>query len=61
MNFKLTEKQFHALAKRIGDSMEKLGIGAFLYWMFQAKTEGIFIGLVFLLLSLTVTVLEARE
>lgn len=61
MGLKLTDKQYHAMAKRVGDAMEKLGIGAFLYWMFQSKAEGIFIGLIFILLSLTVTFLEARE
>ena len=61
MKFKLTDKQYHALAKRFADAAEKLSIGSVLYWIFQDQIVGIFVGIAIFIASLVITFIEAKE
>ena len=60
LSFKLSNKQLHALSKRIADAMEKLSIGGVGYWIFQDKASGLGVGLICIVVSLVITVMEAR-
>ena len=57
----LTARQYHALAKRFADAMEKLSIGGIGYWIFQDKLLGLVVGLACIVVSFVITALEARE
>lgn len=61
MRLKLTDKQYHALAKRFADAMEKLSIGCVGYWLVQDKTAGIVVAIACFAVSFIITYLEARE
>ena len=56
-----SDEQIKAMTKRIADAMEKMSIGSFLYWMFQDRASGIFVGIVMMLLSLAITANGARR
>ena len=58
---KISPKQWKALTKRVADITEKLSVGAFLYWICQNETSGIWWGLEFLAISLIITIAEAKE
>lgn len=61
MGLKLTDRQYHALAKRFADAMEKLSIGCVGYWLVQDKMSGIVVALGCITVSFIITYMEARE
>jgi len=60
LSIKLSSKQLHALSKRIADAMEKLSIGGVGYWIFQDKPSGLVVGLICIVVSLVITIVEAK-
>lgn len=50
-----------AILKRTADALEKLAVGSMLVGLFQGKSVGIGIGVIFLVLSYIFTALEAKS
>ncbi len=50
-----------AILKRTADVLEKLAVGSMLVGLFQGKSVGIGIGLIFLVMSYIFTALEAKS
>lgn len=61
INLKLSNEQFLAVSKRAADAMEKLSIGAFLYWFFQNQPRGLFVGILMMALSFAITIRGATK
>ncbi len=61
IELKLNEEQIRAASKRFADAAEKLGIGCFLYWIFQERTEGLLLTIFCLGASLIITIRDATR
>lgn len=59
--FSFTPEQKRALAKRVADAMEKLSIGCFMYWFFVEKPLGFVMTVLFMVISLIITAIEAKK